>query len=279
MNGATKRAGGMPETISSNPLRTAQRILLALGLLAIGFSIVQTFIPGRRPISGGFWEAAVLLLVLASTLASISGQLPAQNVLLGSAVIACIGGGIHCLGGVTGIPFGPLRYTSASGPTLLGALPWFMPLLWIIVILNARGVARLILRPWRKLRVYGYWLIGITAALTLVFVLGLEPFATHARHYWVWHPTKLPVSWYGAPLSNFLGWVVTALLILAFSTPALMKKRPARSYPEYHPLIIWTAINLLFVAGSLSQHLLAAALVSAIGCMAVIPFAIRGARW
>jgi len=279
MNGAAKTAGEMPETISANPLRTTQRILLALALIGITFSIVQTVLPGRWSAGGGFCDAAVLLLVLASTLASLAGQLPAQNVLLGSVVIAAIGGGIHCLGGVTGIPFGPVVYTGASGPILFNALPWFMPLLWIVVILNARGVARLILRPWRKLRVYGYWLIGITTVLTLIFVFGLEPFATHARHYWLWNRTKLPVDWYGAPLSNFLGWIVTALLILAFSTPALMKKKPARSYPEYHPLIVWTAINALFIAGSLSQHLFAAALVSAIGCIAVIPFAIRGARW
>jgi hypothetical protein len=89
----------------------------------------------------------------------------------------------------------------------------------------------------------------------------------------------VPVDWYGTPLSDFLGWVVATLLILAFSTPALMKKRPARSYPEYHPLIVWTAIQILFVAGSMSQHLAAATLVSGIACIAVIPFAVRGATW
>jgi uncharacterized membrane protein len=162
---------------------------------------------------------------------------------------------------------------------LFNALPWFMPFLWVIVILNARGVARLILRPWRKLRVYGFWLIGITAVLTLIFVLGLEPFATRFRHYWLWNHTKLPVDWYGTPLSDFLGWVVTALLILGFSTPSLMKKKPSKSYPEYHPLIVWSAIQLLFIAGCLSQHLLLATVVIAIACIAVIPFAIRGARW
>ena len=154
-----------------------------------------------------------------------------------------------------------------------------MPFLWIVIILNSRGVARLILRPWRKLRIYGYWLIGITTVLTLIFVLGLEPFATRLRHYWLWSPTKLPVNWYGTPLSDFLGWLVTALLILAFSTPSLMKKKPTKSFPEFHPLIVWFAMNLLFITGALSQHLLAAAIVSGVACLVVIPFSVRGARW
>jgi uncharacterized membrane protein len=149
----------------------------------------------------------------------------------------------------------------------------------VVVIFNARGVARLVLRPWRKLRVYGYWLIGLTAVLTLIFVFGLEPFAMRARTYWIWRTTKLPIDWYGAPLSDFLGWVVAALLILGFSTPALMKKRPSKSYPEYHPLIVWMAIHILFITGALSQHLTSAAAVGGVACVAIIPFAVRGARW
>jgi uncharacterized membrane protein len=253
--------------------------LLALFLIAIAFLIAQTFGVVKLPISPGISDAIVLVLAVASTLVSLAGQLPAQNVLLAAAIVGVMGGAIHTLGAFTGIPFGPITYFHESDPRLFNALPWFMPFLWIIAILNARGVARLILRPWRKLRIYGYWLIGITTLLTLIFVLGLEPFATHARHYWFWSATKLPVDWYGTPLSDFLGWVVTALLILGFSTPALMKKKPSKSYPEYHPLIVWTAIQLLFIAGSVSQHLPMAAVVSGIVCVAVIPFSIRGARW
>lgn len=245
----------------------------------MGFAIAQAFVSFRLPVTPGIFDAILLLLALASTLTSLAGQLPAQNVLLATVVVAAIGGGIHAFGALSGIPFGPVTYTHENGLLLFKALPWYMPLVWVIVILNARGVARLILRPWRKLRVYGFWLIGITAFLTLIFVLGFEPFATKVRDYWIWSPTKLPVDWYGTPLSDFLGWIVTALLILGFSTPALMKKKPSKSYPEYHPLVVWTAIQLLFATASFSHHLLLAAIVSAVACFAVIPFAIRGARW
>ena len=123
---------------------------------------------------------------------------------------------VFTLSGRSRNSFWACQLHSESGPLIFNALPWFMPFLWVVVILNSRGVARLILRPWRKLRVYGFGLSELPPLLTLIFVLGLEPFATRFRHYWIWSPTKLPVDWYGTPLSDFLGWVVTALLILGF---------------------------------------------------------------
>ncbi len=279
MNGATKTAGPASESISGQPLTTAQRALLGLFLVAIALLIARTLGVLRLPLDKGLCDSIVLILAVASTLVSLAGQLPAQNVGLAAAIVASMGGVIHMIGALTGIPFGPVTYTSASGVKLFGVLPWFLPLLWVLIILNARGVARLILRPWRKLRVYGYWLIGLTAVLTLVFILGFEPFATRVRDYWIWQPTKLAVDWYGTPLTDFLGWVVAALLILGFSTPALMKKRPSKSYPEYHPLIVWLAIQILFIAGAWSQHLTTAAAAGAVACVLVIPFAVRGARW
>jgi uncharacterized membrane protein len=281
MNGASKTTGRTREATSADPLKIAQQALLGLFLIVIVFLIAQRFVSFQLPGKEGIWDAALLILALAATLTSLCQQLPAQNVLLATVVIAFISGGILALGSTTGIPFGPVIYTTSGGPRFFDALSWFVPLLWIVVILNSRGVARMILRPWRKLRVYGYWLMGITTLLTLIFDLGLEPFATRARHYWLWSPTKIAVDWYGTPLSNFLGWLVTTLLVLAFATPALMKKKPAksRSGADYHPLIVWISLNLLFIAGALSQHLTSAAIVSATACIAVIPFAVRGARW
>jgi uncharacterized membrane protein len=279
MNGASKTAGRTPETTSADPLKIAQQALLGLFLIAIAFLIVQRFVSFQLPGKEGVWDAALLILALAATLASSGRQLPAQNVLLATVIVGVIGGGINALGSLTGIPFGPVIYTQAGGPRLFDSLSWFVPLLWIVAVLGSRGVARLILRPWRKLRVYGYWLMGITTLLTLIFDLGLEPFATRVRHYWLWDRTKIPVDWYGTPLSNFLGWLVTTILVLAFATPALMKKKPAKSGTDYASLIIWVLLNLLFVAGAFSQHLTSAAIVSATACIAVVPFAVRGARW
>ena len=225
-------------------------------------------------------ETALILLATSSTISSFARQLPLQNVLLVSFVITLIGGGAHALGAVTAIPFGPFTFTSQFGPELFNRLPWATPLIWIVVILNSRGVARLILRPWRKTKTYGFWLIGLTSALTMLFALALDPFASRIKHYWFWTPTKFPLTWQGAPLVDFLSWAIVTLLILAFITPALInKKLSKRSKPDFHPLCVWLGGILIFGIACAQNGLWPAAAVDAAIGIVTIVFAIRGARW
>jgi len=174
-------------------------------LLAVAFALVfaangrSLELPGRP----GWPEALLILLATMSTITALARQLALQNVLLAAFVIALMGGAIHALGVTTGIPFGPFLFGAEAGPQLFKTLPWAMPLIWVVAILNSRGVVRLILRPWRKIRSYGFWLIGLTALLTMLFDLAFDPFASRVKHYWLWVPTKFPLTWQGAPLVNF----------------------------------------------------------------------------
>jgi len=274
-------ATGRPsEQPSVNRLKIVHWICFGLFVAVLGLVVLKTVEPIRRPETIHWPEAALVLLTATTTLISLSRQLPGQNVLLAAAVVALIGGGAQAIGAATAIPFGPYFYTEAAGPRLFGLLPCPVPLIWIIVILNARGVGRLMLRPWRKTRVYGFRLIGVTAALALIFDFGLEPFAVRVNDYWLWQRMKFPWDWYGAPVTNFVGWVVTALLILAFATPLLINKKPAKSPPpDYHPLIVWLLLNLLFVTAAFTHQLWLAAGFSAVAGIIVAAFAIRGARW
>ena len=279
MNGTHESAGPKSLPRSNDGSAGARYALIGLFLFDITGLIAHALISSSIVFGQGAWAAGTLILGLAATWVSLSSQLPFQNVLLGSVIIGIIGGAIHSLGALTGIPFGPIVYTDHAGPQMFNTIPWFMPLLWIFAILNARGVARMILRPWRKLRVYGYWLIGLTVTLALLFDFELEPFATHSGHFWLWRPTKLHIDWCDTPLTNFLGWLVTTLLILAFATPSLMKKKPAKSPSHYDPLLVWTGVNVLFIASSIGIHFWPGTALGVITCALVIPFAIRGAKW
>jgi uncharacterized membrane protein len=251
---------------------------LSTFLLAAAFAcaLARFFIP----VNSNWPEALFILLAAAGTLSVLARKLPLQNVLLAALIIALIGGGISAIGAGMGIPFGPFIFGGEFGPQLFNRLPWAMPLLWIVAVLNSRGVARLILRPWRKTKTYGFWLIGAASALVLLFDLALDPFASRVRHYWLWEPTKFPVTWQGAPLANFLSWGFVTLLILAFATPALVKKRPGqRSSPDFFPLGIWLGAILIFgIAAGMNGLWPAVALDAAIGVITAI-FAIRGGRW
>jgi uncharacterized membrane protein len=234
----------------------------------------------KQPNFSNWPEAALVFLAAFSTLASLARQLPLQNILLAASVIALIGGGVSALGAVTGIPFGPFAFGDEAGPQLFKTLPWAMPFVWIIIVLNSRGVARLILRPWRKIQSYGYWLIGVTAVLAVLFVLALDPFASRVKHYWLWTPARFSVTSLGAPPVNFFGWTVVTLLMLAFVTPALINKLPVQKSPaEFHPLAVWLGGILLFGTACAIHGLWpAVATDAAIGIVTLV-FAVRGGRW
>ncbi|HKI69497.1 MAG TPA: carotenoid biosynthesis protein, partial [Verrucomicrobiae bacterium] len=156
-------------------------VLVGLNLL---FSLVGV---GRS----NWPEAVLLVLLVTSTLFSLAQQLPAQNVLLGALIIAVIGSAMNIAGATISLPFGPYTYTNDFGWRFFDTLPWAVPLIWIVFVLNARGVTRLILRPWRKTRTYGWWVIGFTTALCVLLDAAWEPFATRVKQFWLWHPTKL----------------------------------------------------------------------------------------
>ncbi|HYG35817.1 MAG TPA: carotenoid biosynthesis protein [Clostridia bacterium] len=223
-------------------------------------------------------EGLLVVLTTATTLTALQRHLPGQNVMGASIAIAVLGGGAHMLGALTAIPFGPFEYTSHVGQRLFGPLPWAIPMIWIVVVLNARGVGRLMLRRWRQAPQYGFWLLGLTVLLVVLMELGLEVFGTHIKAYWSWETTKLPWDWYGTPVVNFLGWAVTTGLILGFIIPMLISKHPTPPPPDYHPLVVWLLLNLLFLTGAALRHLWLAVAIIAIHCVLVTALAIQRKR-
>ena len=260
------------------PANTTKIIFWTLNALLGGACIVEILAPR---FSSGL-DAATIALAAAASLAALNRQLPLQNVLPAALITALIGGIAHGLSANQNfsIPFGPIVFNSSAGAKFFNTVPWTIPLLWIIAIFNARGVARLILRPWRKVKNYGFSLIGLTALLAVAFDIALEPFAWHVKHFWLWQPTKIAVNWYGASPLNFFGWAFVSLLILAFATPSLIKKQPGSpSAPDLHPLIVWLGALLLFAAGAAGAGLWWSVGVDTAIAVVTTVFAIRGAKW
>ncbi len=249
----------------------------AIFLLALAHEVTAGRM--RLPLAG--WLLPLLLLAATlSTLSALSRQLPLQNVLLAAFVTALIGSGAHLVSALSGIPLGPLMFGPEAGWKLFGRLPWILPLLWIVAVLNSRGVARLVLRPWRKIRAYGFWLMGLTALFTLIFDSALEPFATRLKHYWIWTPGGFSLNPQVGPVSNSAGWFLVTLLILAFVTPALINKQLSkRSGPDFHPLAVWLGAVFLFGVTAAAHGCWQAAAWDGVFCALIATFALRGAKW
>jgi len=225
-------------------------------------------------------DGLLVILAVATTIASLSRQVPAQNAVLASILIGFLGAIIQLVGAIAAVPFGPFVYNKESiGSLLLDPLPWPIPLFWVVALLNARGVARLILRKFRYRRNYGFAVMGLTVVLIVLLELNFEPYAVQVKDYWSWKPTKLALTWYSAPLTNFIGWAVSSLLILLFVTPALINKSPVKRPPAFQPLVVWTLLNLLFVVGAALHGLRTASAVTIASLIVVVALALVGSRF
>lgn len=259
-----------PASNPVNPFRVVN------GMLAVAF-IAGLLIHK----SSGVLDGLILILAALASILALNRQLPPQNVLTAAGIAAVFGGVAHALTAVPNVslPFGPLVFNPAAGQKLFNCLPWMIPLLWMVVILNARGVSRLILRPWREAKNYGFWLTGLTVLLVVAFDAALDPFAARVKHFWTWQPTGMPVIWQGATPLNFIAWALVSVLILAFATPFLIRKQGNLSDPDLHPLVIWLGAVLLFAVGCAETGIWLAVAADATLALVTAYFSVRGARW
>jgi uncharacterized membrane protein len=250
-----------------------QQLLLTLTLVTTAASL---FVTTRQsaPV-----DAFMLALAAAASIAILARNLPLQSVLFAAFITAIIGGAAQGLSARTGLPFGPLSFGEQSGPQLFNCVPWTVPLIWIVVVFNSRGVARLVLRPWRKVKNYGFLLMSLTALLAFIFDFALEPFA-RMKHLWLWQPTKISVTWFGASPLSFLGWIFVTGLILAVIMPYLIRKQPGNpTAPDYAPLVLWLGAIMLFGINAAEAQRWSVVSADAIIAALVTVACWRGAKW
>jgi len=247
--------------------------------LVFGWAFLECCLMLAHKSPGQWMRAVFLLMALLATLVSEARGLPMQNVLFASALIAVITGIVEAIGEASGIPFGPRVFLDDFGSRIFETLPLVWPALWIVLLLNSRGVARLILRPWRKSKSYGFRVIGLTCLLVIALDLGFEPFANRANRCWVWQIKKNILSWFDAPWVNFFSVGVTTLLVLAFVTPWLINKHPSKRQANFQPLWLWLLMIFYFAVANAIAGLWPAVGVGVLAGFVTATFALRGAKW
>lgn len=162
----------------------------------------------------------------------------ASIILTGSAACAWIGAR-------TGFPFGPLAFTDQLGMRLGRVLPFTLPLLWFVVVLNSRYVA---LRLFPRL---GHWpLAAATAALAVLTDGNLEPVAWKMRAYWLWYPLAAHAPPWPPP-QNFVSWFAITLALAG----ALHESRVAgpRGGSSRQPVAIFATLNAVWLVANLAR--------------------------
>jgi putative membrane protein len=184
--------------------------------------------------------------------------------------LVVVGGfAVEALGVATGFPFGDYSYSGALGPRLLG-VPVVIPLAWAWMAYPA-WLAAGRLSANRLIRV-PLAAIGLAA-----WDLFLDPQMV-AEHYWTWYdPSPALPGVPDVPISNYLGWLAVALILMAVVS-TLDKPTPERRHDR--PLL---ALYLWTYASSIVAHAVflgrpASAAWGALG-MGLVAIPLAGKLW
>lgn len=226
----------------------ANRVTLAVTVPAVGAVLLLAAGRGLLPADLVLHPALLLVAVAAMRLPLIAGLLPAvgRRAAVGLALLALFAYAVEFVGVTTGVPYGAFAYTADLGPMLAGVVPLSLPLLYLPLVVNAYLLGLALLGraglDGRAPRV----LAGV-AALLLVD-LALDPGAV-AVGFWAYEGGG---PYYGVPLSNYAGWLVTGTVAvvgveLAFDRTALRERIDRAPYVLDDLVsfaVLWGGINL-----------------------------------
>jgi putative membrane protein len=155
----------------------------------------------------------------------------------------------------TGYPFGPYSYTGLLGYKVGGLVPFNIPTSWFFMLYCSLAMCGRLFAARDDGRSKLVWSVAAGAVLT-AWDVSMDPAMVKTAH-WLWHlpPAaeqsalqRLFVSdlFYGMPLSNWLGWLLTgtvvARVMLAVVPPS---EWTARVSPSNFPLVLYAVNGVL----------------------------------
>ncbi len=206
-----------PEWVASLPPVGMQAFSLSMGYGGVAYMVF------------GMLAAALMGSRLLGVRRMLMFMIPAITISLGS----------ELLGTSTGIPFGDYGYLTGLGYKIAGLVPFTIPLSWFYVGLCAYLLARVALQHQR------HWLIHFEAIMLGALLLTawdfvLDPAMTRGLiPFWTWFQ---PGPFFGMPLQNFGGWMLTGAAFMTVANLLWGKEQPILNRRQLlGPLILYSA--------------------------------------
>ncbi|WP_433529204.1 carotenoid biosynthesis protein [Micromonospora sp. CA-263727] len=196
------------------------------------------------PLTGGPTRARLTVATVAlGYLLSVGHALASRGPRTAMTLVTVVTGGgfaIEALGVATGFPFGGYDYSGQLGPKLAG-VPLVIPLAWTWMAWPAWLVAtRLTGTRTGRWRWPGR--IALAAVGLAAWDLFLDPQMV-AEGHWAWRdPAPALPGLPGVPVSNYLGWLLFAVLVMTALRPLagpVVAATDAGDHPMY-ALYLWT---------------------------------------
>jgi uncharacterized membrane protein len=156
----------------------------------------------------------VTLMAWVFSLCHAAYTLGGRRALIFFAISAAISWLLEEIGVATGAIYGAYHYTDALGPKL-GYVPLLIPIAWFMMIYPSHVIANLI-GTGKPVGVGGgalriAWLSALGAMTMTAWDLLIDPgMSSPPEQAFVWERGG---AYFGVPLQNFLGWLLTAFLI------------------------------------------------------------------
>jgi len=163
--------------------------------------------------------------------------------------------GAELAGTTTGYPFGPYSYTTQLGYLIGGRVPFNIPTSWFFMLYASLAMCGRILdaAPGR----FTSWKWAAVAALVLTaWDVSMDP-AMVATTHWIWslpsaegaslvRRVALSDLFYGMPLTNWLGWLLTGFVVARVMLWIVPPTRwAAEVAPSRLPLALYAVNGLL----------------------------------
>ena len=144
---------------------------------------------------------------------------------------------IEIVGVKTGIPFGTYEYDPARlGPTLL-QVPLLIPFAWLMMLYPSW----LVVNDLVKAKVPA---VLMSALLMATWDLYLDPQMVN-EGYWTWFASGVPSK--EIPISNFLGWFITAAIIFTLVSRFVGDPKSDVSKLVPYSLLLWVWLGSFLV--------------------------------
>jgi uncharacterized membrane protein len=193
----------------------------------------------------------------------------------------------------TGYPFGPYGYTSQLGWKFFGLVPFNIPTSWFYMLYCALAiVGRVATAEDRSPRSASAtkWKWAVAAGFVLTaWDVSMDPAMVRTTH-WLWHlpPAegsttlqRLFVSdaFYGMPLSNWLGWLLTGIVVARVMLALVPPSRWARDVsPSRFPLVLYAVNGVLPIAICIRHGLTWAWVLGTLAMAIPLALAVRARR-
>ena len=203
------------ETALSTLVRE-NRFTIAVVFPLVGAALFVASYEGWLPAWLAMNPALVLFGTLVMRLPLVAGLAPLVDgrAAAGVVALAAYSYAVEFVGVHYGVPYGEFSYQAELGPMLAG-VPVGLPVFFIPLVLNSYLLALLLFPRAGRLR-------RTLAALAIVLVvdLVLDPAAV-GLGFWTYESGGV---YYGVPLSNFVGWVLSGLVAVSLVEAAFDRR-------------------------------------------------------